>query len=57
MAASMRHQEINLVCRMCKRGVEYKRYHQCPHCRHVLDWGVIEMVYDDKYLEIYEVKV
>jgi len=50
----MKNQEIIFKCRHCNNNIYYKQ-HICTNCKEIIDWLGINLMYEDKYLEIYEV--
>ena len=54
----MRQQEINFKCFLCNNNIKYLQ-EECHSCNHPILWNVdhIELIYQDKYLEIYEVRI
>lgn len=57
MTHSMKQHEVSFRCNNCKTTLKYKETYGCPKCGKYLGWKYINKVYEDKYLEIYEIGV
>ena len=53
----MKQQEVKFQCDKCKTEVKYKATYSCPECGKYLGWEYVNKVYEDTYIEIYEVGV
>jgi rRNA maturation protein Nop10 len=52
----MKQQEIMFKCQRCEEEVVYG-LPNCSTCGGVLHWNNIRISYEDKYIDIYEVRV
>lgn len=55
--ADIKQQQVWFRCDACKEQVMYKDTYSCPKCGKYLGWEYVNKVYEDTYIEIYEVGV
>jgi Zn finger protein HypA/HybF involved in hydrogenase expression len=53
----MKQHQIVFRCDKCKAEVKYKTTYSCPKCGKYHGWEYVNKVYEDAYIEIYEVGV
>ena len=53
----MKQQQIVFRCDACKTEAKYKTTYSCHKCGKYLGWEFVNKVYEDTYIEIYEVGV